>query len=64
VPEPTSIYDQCLLAYASGGQSSVFELVLTKYPETQWRYCEPCESDSPVELDTGSLFCLVCGSLV
>ena len=62
--EPTSIYDECLLAYVSGGQSAVFDLVLAQYPKTEWRYCEPCEINSPMEMDSGSLFCLVCGSLV
>jgi hypothetical protein len=52
------IYDLCLEKYEQGGQSAVFDFVNLNFPELSWKYCEPCESDSPIEDKT----CLVCGS--
>jgi len=53
------IYDLCLEKYEQGGQSAVFDFVRWNFPELDWGYCEPCESDSPIEDKT----CLVCGSV-
>jgi len=54
------IYDLCQKKYEEGGQSAVFEYVSNNFPEVLWGNCEPCESNSPIELNT----CLVCGSEV
>ena len=54
------IYNLCVMKYEQGGQSAVFDFVSRNFPEIKWSWCEPCESESPIEDST----CLVCGGVV
>ena len=53
----TSLYEQCCKIYAQKGQYGVFAFILSKHPEVDWKVCQPCEIESPVQGRT----CLVCG---
>jgi len=57
------LYAFCVHKYQLGGQQEVFDYILEHHHEQPWKYCEPCESSSPVTIEDQPV-CLVCGSLV
>lgn len=55
-----SLSDICGNIYVKFGQSGVFDYIHQNHPDISWKWCKPCEIDSPTENDE----CLVCGSIV
>ena len=56
----TNLYETCYALYRKGGQDAVFTFINAEHPEVSWRWCEPCEIDSPANpIDQ---VCLVCGT--
>jgi hypothetical protein len=53
-----NVYEECLKAYEAGGQYAVYDWVKDNYPNANWAYCEPCESENPFL----GIVCLVCGT--
>ena len=52
------LHEICERIYSKHGQGAVMDYIVTNHPMVPWSYCEPCETDSP--MDDGA--CLVCGS--
>jgi hypothetical protein len=52
------LIEKCYIIYQQRGQSGVFEYIAKNHPQLDWKYCEPCEIESPV-CDNE---CLVCSS--
>jgi hypothetical protein len=46
--------------YDDGGQGAIFDYVREHHKDWDWRYCLPCESDSPVFKVEGEKICAVC----
>ena len=55
-----NLYETCERIYTESGQDAVFAFILANHPEVVWRWCEPCEIDSPA--NPADQACLVCGS--
>lgn len=55
-----NLYDRCVAIYDAVGQSGVCDFVLAVHRELDWKYCEACDADNPVD-DSA---CLVCGESV
>ena len=58
--EPTNLSETCERIYTERGQDAVFTFINSEHPEVEWRWCEPCEINSPA--DPADQTCLVCGS--
>lgn len=59
MPKKT-LYEICEQIYSQGGQSSVFDFINAEHLEVDWRWCEPCMTNSPADPKDNA--CLVCGS--
>ena len=55
----SKLSDKCYRIYEKGGQYAVYDFINDNYPEQSWAWCEPCESESPIDTDYA---CLVCAS--
>lgn len=60
---PKTLYEICEDLYSRKGQSAVYDYINKNHPEVEWRWCEPCEANSPAD-PTDQKTCLVCGSLL
>lgn len=55
----SKLAQECEMIYMARGQQAVYDYVLKNHPEIAWRVCEPCEDETPTDVDGA---CLVCGS--
>jgi len=57
-PTPQELYDRAVEIYQEKGQYAVFDFA-NEAGIKEYKYCEPCETDSP---SADGECCLVCGS--
>lgn len=48
--------------YDGGGQYAIYDYVNENYPLWDWRFCEPCDDETPVWNDSKVKVCAVCFS--